>query len=60
VPGCAKLKISIMVNTRRTGSACYSNTALSVLSNTWVLSIVGIMCASTLGHMDSTESIVKM
>jgi hypothetical protein len=29
-------------------------------SNPWVLSIAGITCASTLGPVGSTESIVKM
>jgi hypothetical protein len=34
--------------------------ASSMLSNPWVLSIMGIMCASILGHGVSTKSIVKM
>jgi hypothetical protein len=49
-----------MLNTRRTGSACQSNTASSVSSNSWVLSIVGITCARTLGLVGGTESIMKM
>jgi hypothetical protein len=32
VPGCSTFKSSIMVNTRRTGNACQSNTASSVSS----------------------------
>jgi hypothetical protein len=60
VHGCTILKSSIMVNTRQTGSACQSNTALSVPSNHWVLSIPGITCASALGPVGSTESILKV
>jgi hypothetical protein len=48
---CTTLKSSIMVNTHQTGSVCQSNTASSVPSNPWVLSIVGITCVSTLGHV---------
>jgi hypothetical protein len=48
------IESSIMVNTCRTGSACQSNTASSMPSNPWVLSNVGITCASTLGHVVST------
>jgi hypothetical protein len=60
VPRCTTLKISIVVNTQWTRSACQSNMASSVPSNLWVLSIAAITCASTLGHMGSTESIVKI
>jgi hypothetical protein len=48
---CTTLKSSIMVNTHQTGNVGQSNTASSVPSNPWVLSIAGIMCASTLGHV---------
>jgi hypothetical protein len=60
VLGCITLKNSIMVNTRRIGSACQSNMASSMPSHPWVLSIAGITCVSTLGHVDNIESIVKM
>jgi hypothetical protein len=55
VPGCTTLKSSIMVNTRWTRGACQSNTATSVPSNPWILSIVGITCVSTLEPVGSTE-----
>jgi hypothetical protein len=48
-----------MVNTHRTGNACQSNMASSVPNNHWDPYIVGIICASTLGHVGSTKSIVK-
>jgi hypothetical protein len=42
-----------MVNTRRTGSACQAIMASSVASNPWILSIAGITCVSSLGHVNS-------
>jgi hypothetical protein len=47
------VKSSIMMNTRRTENACQSNTASSVQSNSCILSIVDITCASNLGHVDN-------
>jgi hypothetical protein len=37
MPECTTLKSSIILNTRRTGSACQSNMISSVPSNPWVL-----------------------
>jgi hypothetical protein len=57
-PECTTLKSSIIVNTCQIGSTCQSNKASSVPNNPWVLSIVVIMCVSTLGHVDNIESIL--
>jgi hypothetical protein len=54
------IQSSITVNTRQTRNACQSNMASSVRNNPWVHSIAGITCASTLEHVGSTKSIVKM
>jgi hypothetical protein len=59
VPGCTTLIGSIMASTLRAGSGWQSDMTLSVPSNPWVLSIVGITRVSTKGSLDNTWSIVR-
>jgi hypothetical protein len=59
VHGCTILIGSIMASTLSAGSGWQSDTTLSVPSNPWALSIVGITRTSTRGSLDNTWLIMR-